>query len=155
MEMQESIIERERACMMRENAAALAREEYEYMHEGNGMTNEHIKREAQNLAVWDLQGQHFFGRRFDARRVENMYENGTVHYHPVSGGEHIIRPANPYVFRVSDGYHDLFIDHYYDGADYVSDDDMEGASNADLSDSSAESDVRSLQETMNSSTDRE
>ena len=95
--------------MMREHAASLAREEYEYMHEGNGMTNEHIKREAQNLAVWDLQGQHFFGRRFDARRVGNMYEDGTVHYHPVSGGEHIIRLANPYVFRVSDGYHELFI----------------------------------------------
>ena len=84
-----------------------------------------------------------------------MYEDGTVHYYPVSGGERMIRPANPYVFRVSDGYHELFIDRYYDGADYVSDDDMERASNADLSDSSAESDVRSLQESMNSSTDRE
>ena len=73
----------------------------------------------------------------------------------MGGGEHIIRPANPYVLRVSDGYHELFIKHYYDGADDVSDDDMEGASRADLSDSSAESDVRSLQETMNSSTDRE
>ena len=73
----------------------------------------------------------------------------------MGGGEHIIRPANPYVLRVSDGYHELFIKHYYDGADYVSDDDMERASNADLSDSSAESDVRSLQESMNSSTDRE
>ena len=64
-------------------------------------------------------------------------------------GERIIRPANPYVFRVRDGYHELLIKHYYDGADYVSDDDMEGASAADLSDSSAESDVRNSQESMN------
>jgi len=134
--------------MMREHAASLAREEYEYMHEGHGMTNEHIKREAQNLAVWDLQGQHFFGRRFDARRVGNMYEDGTVHYHAVSGDEQIIRPPNPYVFRVSDGYHELFINHYYDGADYVSDNDMEGASPADRS-------AESAQESMDTSTDRE
>ena len=33
--------------MMREHASALAREEYEYLHDGNGMTNEQIKREAQ------------------------------------------------------------------------------------------------------------
>ena len=155
MDTQDSIIERERASMMREHASALAREEYEYLHDGNGMTNEQIKREAQNLAVWDLQGQHFFGRRFDVRRVGNTYEDGTVHCHPVSGDEHIIRPPNPYVFQISDGYHELFIKHYYDGADYVSDDDMEGASRADLSDSSAESDVRSSQESMNSSTVRE
>ena len=148
MEMQESIIERERACMMRENAAALAREEYEYLHDGNGMTNEQIKREAQNLAVWDLQGQHFFGRRFDARRVGNMYVDGAVHYHPLSGDEQIIRPANPYVFRVSDGYHELFINHYYDGADYVSEDQMEEASAADASDSSAESVVPSSDESF-------
>ena len=67
-----------------------------------------------------------------------MYEDGTVHYHAVSGGEHIIRPPNPYVFRVSDGYHELFINHYYDGADYVSDNDMEGASLADRSAESAQ-----------------
>ena len=67
--------------MLAEHAAALAREEYEYFHDGKGMTNEHIKREAQNLAVWDLQGQHFFGDRYDARRVGNMYKDGTVHYH--------------------------------------------------------------------------
>ena len=138
MDIQDSIIERERASMMREHASALAREEYEYLHDGNGMTNEQIKREAQNLAVWDLQGQHFFGRRFDARRVGNMYEDGAVHYHPLSGDEQIIRPANPYVFRVSDGYHELFINHYYDGADYVSDNDMEGASLADRSAESAQ-----------------
>jgi len=67
-----------------------------------------------------------------------MYEDGTVHYHPVSGDEQIFRPANPYVFRVSDGYHELFINHYYDGADYVSDNDMEGASLADRSAESAQ-----------------
>ena len=131
-------LERERACMMAEHAAALAREEYEYFHDGNGMTNEQIKQEAQNVAVWDLQGQHFFGRRFDARGIGSMYEDGTVHYHPVSGDEQIFRPANPYVFRVSDGYHELFINHYYDGADYVSDNDMEGASLADRSAESAQ-----------------
>ena len=87
-----------------------------------------------------------------------MYKDGTVYYHvhaiTEDSGERIIRPADPYVFRVSDGHHELFIKHYYDGADYVSDDDMEGASRADLSDSSAESDARSVQESMNSSTDR-
>ena len=77
-----------------------------------------------------------------------MYEDGTVHYHPVSGDEQIIRPANPYVFRVSDGYHELFINHYYDGADYVSEDQMEEASAADASDSSAESVVPSSDESF-------
>ena len=88
-----------------------------------------------------------------------MYKDGILHYyvtHIIDGdAERIIRPADPYVFRLSDGYHELFIKHYYDGADYVSDDDMEGASRADLSDSSAESDVRSSQKSMNRSTDRE
>ena len=37
-------------------------------------------------------------------------------------GERIIRPANPYVFRVRDEYHQLYINHYYDGEDYTSDD---------------------------------
>ena len=137
---------------MAKHAAALAREEYEYFHDGNGMANEEIKRKAQNLAVWDLQGQHFFGDRFDARRVGNMYKDGTVHYQGIrEGNEFIITPADPYVFRVSDEYHELFINHYYDGADYVSEDQMEEASAADASDSSAESVVPSSDESMSSS----
>ena len=149
-------LEREQAAMLAEHAAALAREEYEYFHDGNGMTNEQIKREAQNLAVWDLQGQHFFGDRYDARRVGNMYKDGTVHYQGITeGNEFIITPADPYVFRVSDEYHELFINHYYDGADYVSEDHTEEASAADPSDSSAEPDVPSSEESMNSSSDRE
>ena len=150
-------LERERACMMAEHAAALAREEYEYFHDGNGMTKEQIKQEAQNLAVWDLQGQHFFGDRFDARRVANMCTDGTVHYQGIAeGNEFTITPADPYVFRVTDGYHELFINHYYDGADYVSDEQMGEASAADASDSSAESGVpSSSEESMNSSSDRE
>ena len=150
-------LERERACMMAEHAAALAREEYEYFHDGNGMTNEQIRQEAQNLAVWDLQGQHFFGDRFDARRVANMCTDGTVHYQGIAeGNEFTITPADPYVFRVSDGYHELFINHYYDGADYVSDEQMGEASAADASDSSVESGVpSSSEESMNSSSDRE
>ena len=48
----EGDLEREQAAMLAEHAAALAREEYEYFHDGNGRTNEQIKREAQNLAVW-------------------------------------------------------------------------------------------------------
>ena len=38
----------------------------------------------------------------------------------VPDDERIIRPADPYVFRVRDEYHQLFIDHYYDGEDYTS-----------------------------------
>ena len=38
-------LERERARMMAEHAAALAPEEYEYWHDGNEMTNEEIKRD--------------------------------------------------------------------------------------------------------------
>ena len=152
----EEDLEREQAAMLAEHAAALAREEYEYFHDGNSMTNEQIKREAQNLAVWDLQGQHFFGDRYDARRVGNMYKDGTVHYQGIKeGNEFIITPADPYVFRVSDEYHELFINHYYDGADYVSEDHTEEASAADPSNSSAESDVPSSEESMNSSSDRE
>ena len=79
----EEDLEREQAAMLAEHAAALAREEYEYFHDGNGMTNEQIKREAQNLVVWDLQGQHFFGDRYDARRVGNMYKDGTLVQSPI------------------------------------------------------------------------
>ena len=45
--------------------------------------------------------------------------------------------------------------HYHDGADYVSEDHTEEASAADPSDSSAEPDVPSSEESMNSSSDRE
>ena len=69
-------------------------------------------------------------------------------------GERIIRPADPYVFRVSDGYHELFIKHYY-CADYVSEDRTEEASAADNSNSSTESDVPSSEKSMTSSSDRE
>ena len=31
----------------------------------------------------------------------------------------IIRPANPSVFRVSDTYHQLYIDYFYDSEDYI------------------------------------
>ena len=84
-----------------------------------------------------------------------MYKDGTVHYQGITeGNEFIITPADPYVFRVSDGYHELFINHYYDGADYVSEDQMEEASAADASDSSAESVVPSSDESMSSSRTR-
>ena len=85
-----------------------------------------------------------------------MCTDGSVHYQGITeGNEFTITPADPYVFCVSDGYHELFIKHYYDGADYVSEDQMEEASAADANDSSAESGVPSSEEYMNSSSDRE
>ena len=39
LDAQDSNAARERAAMMREHAAALARERYEGMHDGNGMKN--------------------------------------------------------------------------------------------------------------------
>ena len=53
-----------------------------------------------------------------------MQEDGMVLYHVApytAADERFIRPAHPYVFRVNEEYHQLFIDHYYDGEDYISD----------------------------------
>ena len=55
-----------------------------------------------------------------------MQENGIITYCEVMKDEtcrsRTIKPANPYVFRVRDEYHQLYINHYYDGEDYTSDD---------------------------------
>ena len=119
MDGQDLSIDRERASMKREHAMALAREHYELLHDGNGMKNEHIWRESQRVAIWDLHIQHLCGER----NVGDMQMDGTILYteppHTVDD-ERIIRPADPYVFRVRDEYHQLFIDHYYDGEDYTS-----------------------------------
>ena len=65
-------------------------------------------------------------------------KDGTILYteppHTVDD-ERIIRPADPYVFRVRDEYHQLFIDHYYDGEDYTS---AESEQSGELDDSSSE-----------------
>ena len=67
-----------------------------------------------------------------------MHTDGTIHYfeppHTVDD-ERIIRLADPYVFRVRDEYHQLFIDHYYDGEDYTS---AESEQSGELDDSSSE-----------------
>ena len=79
------------------------------------MTVDEIRQEAQGLAVWDLQNQHFFSD--GARRVGDMYLDGTVHFYVAAwmvDDEQIIRPADPYVFRVCDTYHQLYIDNFYD-----------------------------------------
>ena len=76
------------------------------------MTDDEIRQEAQGLAVWDLQNQHFFSD--GARRVGDMYLDGTVHFYValwMVDDEQIIRPADPYVFRVSDTYHQPYIDY--------------------------------------------
>jgi hypothetical protein len=134
-------IDRERASMASEHAAALARERYENMHYGNGMKNEDIRQESQRLAVWDLHRQHLCGGTY----VGDMYMDGTIHYFEHDGSytmddERIIRLDDPYVFRVRDEYHQLFIDHYFDGADCTSE-----------SEKSAESD--DSEESNNSSQD--
>ena len=68
-----------------------------------------------------------------------MYTDGTIHYyeltHTVPDDERNIRPSDPYVFRVRDEYHQLFIDHYYDGEDCTS---AEAEDSADSDDSSSE-----------------
>ena len=119
MDCQDPSVARERASMKREHAMALAREYYEDLHDGNGMKNEHIRRESQRVAIWDLHIQHLCGERY----FGDMQKDGTILYteppHTVDD-ERIIRPADPYVFRVRDEYHQLFIDHYYDGEDYTS-----------------------------------
>ena len=65
-----------------------------------------------------------------------MHEDGTIHYYAdewieyyddngmknIEQSERIIRVNDPYVFRVRDEYHQLFIEHYYDGEDYTSSD---------------------------------
>lgn len=146
-------IDEERASMMREHAAALARETYEQLHEC-GMRNDEIRQEAQRLAVWDLQSQHLCGERYvggmhkdgtihyydDENRIEYQDEHGMIHSVP---GERIIRPNDPYVFRVRDEYHQLFIDRYYNGEDYASNC-SEDASN-DGEDTSMESEDSSNQ----------
>ena len=69
-----------------------------------------------------------------------MQENGTIHYFEAPYGderlaERMISIGDPYVFRVSDEYHQLFIDHYYDGDDYTS---AESEQSGELDDSSSE-----------------
>ena len=98
------------------------------------MKNEHIWRESQRVAIWDLHIQHLCGER----NVGDMQMDGTILYteppHTVDD-ERIIRPADPYVFRVRDEYHQLFIDHYYDGEDYTG---AESEQSGELDDSSSE-----------------
>ena len=98
----------------------LARDRYEDLHDGNGMTVDEIRHEAQRMAVWDIQSQHFFDD--GARRVGELYPDGTVHFDVVPNmvnDERIIRLADPDVFRVSDTYHQLYIDYFYNNEDYV------------------------------------
>jgi hypothetical protein len=133
-------IDRERADMMSEHAAALARERYEDMHYGNGMKNEEIRQESQSLAVWDLHRQHLCGGRY----VGDMYRDGTIHYFEHDSSytmdeERIIRLDDPYVFRVRDDYHQLFIDHYFDGADVTSSEPEDNAESVDSEGSNSSS----------------
>ena len=103
------------------------------MHDGKGMRNEEIRQESQRLAVWDLHSQHLCGERY----VGTMHTDGTIHYYEApytEDDERIIKPANPYIFRVRDEYHQLFINHYYDGEDYTSE---ESEGHAESSDSSS------------------
>ena len=65
-----------------------------------------------------------------------MHEDDTIHYYAddwieyydddgmkrMEQTDRIIRVNDPYVFRVRDEYHQLFIGHYYDGEDYTSGD---------------------------------
>ena len=116
----EADLERERSCMMTEHAMALARERYEHFHDGNGMTVDEISHAAQRMVVWDRQSQHFFDD--GARRVGELYPDGTVHFDVVPNmvnDERIIRLADPDVVRVSDTYHQLYIDYFYNSEDYV------------------------------------
>ena len=116
------ILARERASMMTEHAAAVAREQYELSFEGGGVKNEVIRKAFQRLAIWDIEKQHLSGKRY----FGDMQENGIISYCEVmkdySCESRTIKPANPYVFRVRDEYHQLYINHYYDGEDYTSDD---------------------------------
>ena len=99
---------------------SLVRERYEYFHDGNGMTVDEISHAAQRMVVWDRQSQHFFDD--GARCVGELYPDGTVHFDVVPNmvnDERIIRLADPYVFRVSDTYHQLYIDYFYNSEDYV------------------------------------
>ena len=66
----------------------------------------------------DLHIQRLCGERY----VGDMHTDGTIHYFETShtdNDERIIRPVDPYVFRVRDEYHQIFIDHYYDGEEYT------------------------------------
>merc|ERR1712224_1008661 len=54
----ESNLDRERASMMKEHAAAIAREQYEVMYYGCGMDAEDCKKEAQRMAIWNMERQH-------------------------------------------------------------------------------------------------
>ena len=116
----EADLERERSCMMTEHAMALARERYEHFHDGNGMTVDEISNAAHRIAVWALQSQHFF--EDGARRVGEVYPDGTMHFDVALytvNDERIIRLADPDVVRVSDTYHQLYIDYFYNSEDYV------------------------------------
>ena len=108
--------------MMTEHAAAVAREQYELSFEGGGVKNEVIRKAFQRLAIWDIEKQHLSGKRY----FGDMQENGIISYCEVmkdySCESRTIKPANPYVFRVRDEYHQLYINHYYDGEDSTSDD---------------------------------
>ena len=74
-----------------------------------------------------------------------------MHYYEITedDDERITKSADPYVFRISEGHHELFIKHYYDGADYVPEDHREEASAADTHDNSTQSDVSSSEKSMN------
>ena len=93
MDGQDLSIDRERASMKREHAMALAREHYELLHDGNGMKNEHIWRESQRVAIWDLHIQHLCGER----NVGDMQMDGTILYTEppyTVDDERIIRPVS-------------------------------------------------------------
>ena len=88
IEMHDSRIDEERASMMREHVAALARERYEELHDPeNELKNEEIRQESQRLVVWDLrirdQNQYFHWERY----VGDMQENGIIHYFEAPYGD--------------------------------------------------------------------
>ena len=99
---------------------SLARKRYEDLHDGNGMTVDKVSHAAQRMVAWDLQSQHFFDD--GARRVGEMYPDGTAHFDVAPytvNDERIIRLADPDVVRVSDTYHQLYIDYFYNSEDYA------------------------------------
>ena len=107
-------LDRERASMMQEHAAAIAREKYEEWYYGCGMTARECRKLGQRIAVWNMEKQHLDEqKRYDG----TVRKDGTIDYYSVpTDDEHImskkeVRAADPYIFRIQDGYHKIYTDY--------------------------------------------
>ena len=69
-----SDLDRERASMMKEHAATIARERYDTFFEGCGMTDVEAKEYGQRMAVWNLRSQHLCGESF----LGDLHDDGTI-----------------------------------------------------------------------------